>query len=176
MAGISFDITPDDDLTGLVIELREFVPKRLSRAIAREVIPEAQRKLDRKVDSILRPPAPPRGRNKFVWSHDPVKNERGRRGFFARYPNGFNRTGQLGRDWQADITFQNSVIETSIRNDNEGASYVYGSEAYNFVQVPGHKTTGWLNAGETVPDILLETQIEVERGVNLAIDQEIEKL
>lgn len=176
MAGIDFTITGDEDLSELAQELREFVPKRLSRAIARQVIPPLERVLDRMIDDRLRVTAPPRGGNRFIWSRDPVKQARARRWFFANYPNGYTRTGALERAWFGEITYTDNTITTTIGNPNKAASYVYGSEQFDFVQVIGHQQTGWLNSGETAPDILLDIGIRLDDGIEAVIDNELERL
>lgn len=178
MSGITFEITGDDNLQTLARELREFVPKRLPRAIARDVIPPVERLLDRLIDERLRvyPPARGAGSPRFVWSYNAEKNARARRWFFANYPNGYTRSGLLGRAWLGDITYQNDTLTTRVSNPSKAASYVYGSEPFNFEQVPGHARTGWLNSGTTAADVLLEVAIEIDKRLDETIDQELERL
>lgn len=176
MAGIDFNITGDDNLAELAKELREFVPKRLPRIIAREVIPPLERVMDRMIDDRLRVYPPPRGNNRFIWSRDPVKQARARRWFFANYPNGYTRTGALGRAWRGEITYESNTLTTRISNPLKATSYVYGAEQYDFVQVIGHEQTGWLNAGQTAPDILLDIAIQLDKDTETAIDAELERL
>jgi hypothetical protein len=181
MGTVRFEIDADEDLADLVKELQEFAPKRLPRAIARTLLPTLQRQLDTLVDTqLVRREPPPRGEGSppFVWSNDPVKNARARRGFFARYPNGYQRTGQLAKAWQGDIVFDapDGVITIGVDNPSAAASYVYGAEEYNFEQVPGHATTGWPNSGVVVPDILLDIGTQLDDGLDDLINTEIAKL
>lgn len=178
MSGITFEITGDDNLQTLAKELREFVPKRLPRAIARDVIPPVERLLDRLVDERLRvyPPARGAGSPPFIWSFNPVKQALARRWWWANYPNGKERSGLLGRLWLGEITYQDNTLATRVSNPSKAASYVYGSEQFNFEQVPGHARTGWLNSGNTAADVLLEVAIEIDKRLDETIDQELERL
>lgn len=178
MASITFEIDIDKALADLAKELREFVPKRLPRAISRKVIPPLERSLDRQIDDKLRvyPPRRNEGSPPFVWSFDAEKNARARRWFHARYPNGYTRTGTLSRAWLGEITYKDNIITTRVENPEKAASYVYGGEPFDFVQVPGHSTTGWLNAGIEVPEVILDVAIELEIRLTDVIDEEIERL
>lgn len=162
MSGISISLDTSAPLADLLKSLTEY-EKRLNRAIARKVIPPLERDMDRSIQATLAkyPPARGLGSPKFVWSRDPIKNARGRRGFFARHPNGYKRTGELGRSWRAIVVFKDGVILFTIENPSPAASYVYGLPP-TYGQVPGHVTTGWRNAGKTIPDILLDVAIRAE--------------
>lgn len=178
MSGITFEIQGDDDLRSVAEGLRELVPKRLPRRIARDAIPPLERQLDRLIDDRLRVMPPPRtaASPRFIWSRDPIKNAKARKWFFRNYPDGYRRTGQLAASWHGEITYQDNEITTSIENPAEASGYVYGSESYEFQQVPGHAETGWLNAGQTVPDILLDIAVELDERTEQVLNEELERL
>jgi len=178
MSGIKIEINADDTLTDLITELKEFAPKRLPRLIVREVLPPAQRYLDQQVNTRLRAYPPRRDKSRpFVWSFDKRKNERARRWFFANYPNGYTRTGALGRAWEGDVTYAKSgEISVYVANDTRGASYVYGAEQFNYKQVPGHVTTGWLNAGDDGADVVTDVAVFVNNRLEEVITDELRKL
>lgn len=88
---------------------------------------------------------------KFRWSNDPAANAKARRWFFAHYPDGYSRTGQLGKAWKVALSVTVAGFSLSIGNPAKAASYVYGSERYD--QVPGHVDTGWQNSQDTFLDI-----------------------
>ena len=88
---------------------------------------------------------------KFVWSHDPIANAKARRWFFANYPEGYSRTGELGRAWKVALSVTVAGFSVSVGNPAKAASYVYGSERYD--QVPGHADTGWQQSQDTFLEI-----------------------
>ena len=88
---------------------------------------------------------------KFRWSNDPVANAKARRWFFANYPDGYSRTGELGRAWKVAMSVTVAGFSVSVGNPAKAASYVYGSERYD--QVPGHADTGWQQAQDTFLEI-----------------------
>lgn len=83
----------------------------------------------------------------FVWSLNPVRNERGRRGFWARVRSGeiktdgygYLRTGGLAAAYAVDVTVVDNEVLTFIRN-KANRSYRYTKGAW---QIPGHVATGW---------------------------------
>lgn len=131
-----------DEVAGLIFLDKQF-PKKVLRTIQRDALPPLSRALDRNVRRYPpeRNPAVP-----FVWSFDPAANARARRWFFANYPNGYQRTGDLGEAWYADILLRDGSIIISLENETRGASYVHGSDEYG--QVPGHVRTGWRHVNE----------------------------
>lgn len=88
---------------------------------------------------------------KFVWSHDPIANARARRWFFANYPEGYTRTGALGKAWDVKMSVTVAGFSVSIANPAKAASYVYGTDSYP--QIPGHAATGWQPAEDTFTEI-----------------------
>jgi hypothetical protein len=75
--------------------------------------------------------------------------ERSRKAFFAT--NGFGRglgakrTGKLAEAWKVDISLSDNAVVMSARNTAPYQRYVTGKR-----QVPGHATTGWPLASETI--------------------------
>jgi hypothetical protein len=175
MSGFRIELETDDELTKLAQELREFVPKRLYRRIARDLVPATEKKLDDLINRKLRPYPPPRPDVPFVWSTDPAKNARGRRGFFARYPNGFKRDGSLGRTWEGEINFSNGELTAVVSNKNAGASWTLGDESHNYQQVPSHALL-WDNAGESIPPVLIEVVEFLNIGTEEIVDEELERV
>lgn len=111
-----------------------------------------RKKVERRALRVLGAYPPKRSLSrKFVWSQDPVRNAKARRWFFAHYPNGYERTGQLGRAWKVALSVTVAGFSIGIGNPAKAASYVYGSE--DTAQVPGHITTGWPAAEDTFTDI-----------------------
>lgn len=158
--------------------LKELYPKRLPRKIARVIIPENERLLDRLVDEKLRP-YPPRVRHSpFVWSRDPRKNARARRWWFANKNGPHQRTGGLGRAWQADVNYSpaESQVVVSVGNNAAGASYVLGAAAFGYEQVPSHAATGWVNIGTAGANVVLEVAIQIENDLRTVIDEELRRL
>lgn len=179
MSGIVVEINADDTLLELAKELQEFAPKRLPKLIARSVLPPAQRYLDQQIDIRLRVYPPKRDpRRRFIWSLDPRAEQRARRWFFANYPDGYTRTGVLGRAWQGDITYSTKTgdITTYVANNTRGASYVYGADQFNYQQVIGHVQTGWLNAGQTGADVVADATIFVNNRLEEVLTDELRKL
>ncbi len=181
MSGIAIELEQSDDLRLLAQELRDFAPKRLPRLIA-QASAETERYIDRlgvldqRLGKGATPPARTINSPKFIWSFDRAKNARARRWFFANYPNGYKRTGRLEQSWRFTVTpSQDNRVVVDLRNDTNASSYVYGSPAFNYEQVPGHVTTGWPNAriGES---IVLDATIYLETKLTAIIDSEIEKL
>lgn len=154
-----------DEVAGLIFLDKQF-PKKVLRSIQRDVLPPLSRALDRNVRRY------PPERNRavpFVWSFDPAANRRAQRWFFANYPNGYERTGDLGKAWYADIALKDGSIVISLENETRGASYVHGSDEYG--QVPGHITTGWRHVNTIAGDY---AELASER-VNEAYEGFIEK-
>jgi len=119
----------------------------VQQAINKRVMPLVRRRFAAVTDT-LRPYPPRRYWKRGDWSNDPVKDAAGRRGFFARYPNGYTRTGALGRAWNSSAVYEPPAnIVATIENPNVGASYVYGSEPFGYRQSPGHVRTGFQNFG-----------------------------
>ena len=83
--------------------------------------------------------------------HISIANARARRWFFANYPEGYTRTGALGKAWDVKMSVTVAGFSVSIANPAKAASYVYGTESYP--QIPGHATTGWQPAEDTFTEI-----------------------
>lgn len=176
MSTIDITFSGESDLSGLIPDGKQFI-KRLERRVAREVIPPVERYLDRLIDQLMSEQPPRRTRNSppFVWSLNPLKNARGRAGFFARYPNGYTRTGRMARAWTGSVEYREGAVAVSLVNPSAGASYVYGAPQWNYEQVPGHVTTGWYNAGRRGQDVVLDAVIEFDQQLEAVLDAELTK-
>lgn len=153
MGTVSIKLETDSKFAAISKALEREAPKRVYRKIARSITPFYERLLDR----TLRQEPPERNSFSppFIWSHDPTKQARARRWFFAHYPNGYRRTHTMSKAWEVAITLNDGGLTFDIGNPTPGASYVYGTA--EFGQVPGHVTTGWQRAVETLADIGGET-------------------
>lgn len=109
-----------------------------------------------------------------AWSTDPAADARARRWWFANYPNGRARTGNLNRAWVL-VTRGNRL---SLENNSRGAAYVF-----SFAQTPrarggrpnpGHIRTGWPQAvrrvGLEVMDMILgDVQLAYSRSIAASV-------
>ncbi|MBK8138361.1 MAG: hypothetical protein IPK52_21535 [Chloroflexi bacterium] len=57
---------------------------------------------------------------KFRWSNDPIANAKARRWFFANYPDGYSRTGELGRAWKVALSVTVAGFSVSVGNPAKG--------------------------------------------------------
>ncbi len=148
MTDVSLSVTGSADFRGLI----EFAQKGVGwrRFNARR---EAFRKqVERRALKVLGAYPPKRSLSrKFRWSNDPIANAKARRWFFANYPDGYSRTGELGRAWKVALSVTVAGFSVSVGNPAKAASYVYGSERYD--QVPGHADTGWQQSQDTFLEI-----------------------
>jgi hypothetical protein len=178
VAGIEIRVSVDDNLINLTHELRDF-NKRLDRGIARQVIPRAERELDR-IISLARldeqPPRRTRKSPKFIWSLDPKKNARARGWFFYHFPNGYERTGALAKNWKGTIIWRKNELTVAIGNIAPGASQVYGSPRHQWGQVPGHVTTGWFNAKNRLPRAVDMAAEFLENRLDEFVGEQLKKL
>jgi hypothetical protein len=178
MTDINITLEGDDALADLARELRT-LGSRVNVRIARSVVPFVRERLAKDVATKLRP-YPPRRRQgtAFVWSFDPAANARARRWFFANYPKGRARTGRLAASWRSGATYnsKDGTFTVSVGNSAPYASYVVGSEASGFQQVPGHVTTGWVNFGDVGQNVVLDAQIIAGERMERIINEEIGKL
>lgn len=148
MTDVNLSLTGSADFRGLI----EFAQKGVGwrRFNARR---EAFRKqVERRALKVLGAYPPKRSLSrKFRWSNDPIANAKARRWFFANYPDGYSRTGELGRAWKVALSVTVAGFSMSVGNPAKAASYVYGSERYD--QVPGHADTGWQQSQDTFLEI-----------------------
>lgn len=106
----------------------------------------------------------------FVWSNNPEANARARRWFFANYPNGYTRTGDMGKAWKVGLSVTVAGFSVTVRNPADGASYVYGDDAYR--QIPGHAATGWFKS----EDVFTDLAAQAERDLVTELDRFIEEI
>jgi hypothetical protein len=107
-------------------------------------------------------PGPRRGKFRFA-------TERSRRWFFANYPEGYTRTGQLGESWRVKMSVTVAGFSMEIGTDADAAQYVYGGE--QFRQVPGHFDTGWPNADDQFLDVAAYAEKELIREIDALIEE-----
>lgn len=134
--------------------LADFIPAYPGLALS-----EAEAALDREVTPAflneLRyyPGAAKNGLNSgqpFVWSKNKAANDRARRAFFARHPNGYTRTGEFGRGWTIRIVEGVNQITMTVSNPFKKAALVVGSQRTGEGQIPGHANTGWVKVKGTI--------------------------
>jgi len=126
--------------------------KKFARKIQREVMP----KIERRADHLLSAIAPPRDDSRFVWSFNRAANARARRWWFWAIAQGivqtagghYRRTNKIAESWEFFATTSPDGIEIIANNDAPGSEFLYGSQSRR--QVPGHRSTGWLNLDETI--------------------------
>lgn len=163
---IDFTLDTGEALADDLRELEREAPRRVFRRITREIIPPLERLMDRRLR--LQPPPRTPASPRFIWSHDPEKNARARRWFFANYPNGYTRTGALVQAWETAIEFDAGITRIEIENPARGASYVFGSDEFD--QVPGHKTTGWPLVASVATEIGAELEDDIEELWETIVD------
>lgn len=176
---IELTITSDAGLAQLARDYNDLMPGgKLFREINREILPPVERLGDRLTKSRLgkQPPKRTRSSPKFIYSLDPEKQRRAQAWVHIHYPDGYERTGEMAAAWEFLTQLDDALVTFTVQNKAPGNSYVYGSEPYGYRQVPGHVTTGWLNAGETAPDVLLEPALEYETRLEDALLKRLEKL
>lgn len=143
------------DIEGFESEFLSKIPT-IAKASAKRVQASVERNLS------VEPPAWHTKQGRFKWSNDAEKNAKARRWWFANMPKDqkksggfYKRTGKMRRSWESDIVAvgsgDNRAIQATLENTAPGSSYVYGSIAHDWKQVPSHEKTGWLNAGDSDP-------------------------
>jgi hypothetical protein len=146
------------DTKDIIKEMRQLADQRtIARMVSRDIAPP----IERRIDAIVKQPAPPRTSIKFVWSLNRAANARARRWWFANLRAGniptdgqhYLRSGVIENSWQNEIFLDGDEVVLSFFNPADGAEYVYGSPEQT--QVPGHATTGWLN----YKDLLVFTDV-----------------
>lgn len=87
----------------------------------------------------------------FRWSDDPEADERGRKGYFARFPNGRARTGALSDSWTVRLQRVGAAFQLLVQTPLRYAKWVVGSfDQRRDWQIPGHRRTGWIPVRDTV--------------------------
>ena len=129
MTEIDFAISTSGTLNDLITDLQYLTGEGL-RVVSRQVVPVVERQLDRLIDAQLRKYPPRRNRNQpFIWSLDPVKNRKAQIWFAINYPDGYRRTGRLGRSWKGEILLNTNssgitMLTVDVRNEASYASRV----------------------------------------------------
>jgi hypothetical protein len=158
-----FEIVVKDFETelGLFRELTD--ERKILRMVNRDIAPPVERRLD----AVLRTPAPPRTNQKFVWSFNREANTRARRWWFRQIKLGniptdgehYIRSNTIINAWISEIRIDGDAILFTLSNPAPGASHVYGSPEQT--QVPGHASTGWQHYtvfvsffDQIIPDII----------------------
>ncbi len=155
---IDVSITTSESLVSDLKELERDFPKQVLRRVVRDVIPPLERRLDRVLAN--EPPRRNAGSPTFIWSFNPAANARARRWFFAHFPKGYTRTGQMAKSWMSEIFLDGDTIVISVTNPAPGSSFVYGDDARS--QIPGHATTGWPETDDIITRFGAETEDDIE--------------
>ncbi len=93
----------------------------------------------------------------FRWSKNKQANDRARRWFFANYPEGYERTGALGKAWDVRMSITRAGLDLLVGNTADVAGRVYGSSEGG--QIPGHSDTGWFDADAEVTELADEAAL-----------------
>lgn len=136
-----------------IIEARRFVNKfdSVVDGTAQDAFKDVQPEF---LDALRYTPGPSKnGRNSdqpFRWSDDPIKDARGRAGFFARFPNGRERTGAMNEAWDVLLERVGRGFHVIAQNPVNYLKWVVGTfdQRRNY-QIPGHARTGWHLVRET---------------------------
>lgn len=134
----------------LFSRLPKFAPKAFNRQLTK-----SKQKLERKLR--VAPNALPN--LPFIWSYDPVKQNRALRWYFAnKVPKGskggrYKRTGKLLRAWEIKSIITPDSVTVTAQNNAPGADYVIGDR-----QVPTHYETGWGQQDEILQRWSVELQ------------------
>lgn len=147
---IALVVNTDNRLTAVLDELERELPGKVYRRIAREIVPPAERLLDR---LLIFEPGPPR--YPIAWA-----SERQRRAFFAT--NGFGRgiptrrTGFILHSWEIMIHQHGGELVIVAINSAPYAEFVYGPR-----QQPFHAGR-WPVADDVVIDAAIELEADLE--------------
>jgi hypothetical protein len=121
----------DDDVLN---ELRESIadsPKEFYNVVNRRVLPEAQARLEKRLNIDPGPAVHP-----FEFATPKSQHY-----YFATHEGAYQRTGGV-RKWRVILkAFSGQSIELTFENPSPIARWVYGPR-----QIPGHKRTGWPEA------------------------------
>jgi len=174
-------ITSDRSLADFgkeLVELTDPKGKRFNRLMARQVVPQLERYLDRQIVAVLYPMPPARnaGSPRFIWSNNPLKQAAARRWWWANYSNGYKRTGQLVKQWTGSVYFSGAQLAITVENPAKAASYVFGSAESGYKQVPGHVTTGWYNTQDKPADVVLDAGVHSNELVTDVLVNEMRRL
>lgn len=121
-------------------ELREAIsesPREFYNVVNRRVLPEAQARLEKRLNVDPGPVARP-----FEFA-----TAKSRRYYFATHEGAYQRTGGV-RKWRVILkAFSGQTVELTFENPSPVAQWVYGPR-----QVPGHKRTGWPQADPLIAE------------------------
>ena len=139
----------DIRLTGFETELDLFKDLADTRKIKRMVNREIAPPIERRLDAVLRTPAPPRPDEKYVWSFNRAANRRAQRWWFAQIKKGsiptdgshYLRSNTIINAWVSQIITDGDTVIFTIGNSAPGAEHLYGSPTQN--QNPSHFVDGW---------------------------------
>lgn len=86
----------------------------------------------------------------YRWSNDPVADANARKFWFANFPNGRERTGELNEQWLVELAKVRAALELVVSNAAAHAKWVVDSfDRRRSYQNPGHARTGWRRVAET---------------------------
>lgn len=145
---VNFTVTYDKDVLQAIASDIANAPRTIA-LFAEKAVPDLIRKELKPLTTEPRPPSLP-----FVWSHDPVKQGRARRWYFANKVRGnpagrYVRTHALVNNWQVSAGSLANGTVISVTNTTPGLDYVQGP-----LQVPSHATSGWAQ----YDDVLLKAE------------------
>lgn len=119
--------------------------------------------------------APPRGDEKFVWSHDPAANRRAQKRWFAMLRSGkiatdgkhYKRKGKPGMGWDLEVDRDGDTILIRVFNKWKKAWTVYGNLRVNVKRppIPGHARTGWQVANPKLQQLFSDMTRDMARRV-----------
>lgn len=119
--------------------------------------------------------APPRGDEKFAWSHDPAANRRAQKWWFANLRKGniptdgkhYKRQGRPGMGWDMEVDRAGDTILIRVFNKWKKSWTVFGNLRVNVKRppIPGHATTGWQAANPKLQQIFFDMTREMRRMV-----------
>ena len=159
---------------GRIADIEAMAPERVAERLRLRI----ERPVQQFLMNALSQPAPPRTDIKFVWSFNKAANTRARRWWFWALSQGkistdgkhYKRTGDMAERFHISVTRQGNVITIDASNPAPGSEHVYGSETQQ--QIPGHKTTGWID----VQDLILSALEFVEDTLEEELDREMTRI
>lgn len=145
---VAFTLTYDKDVLSAIKQDLINAPKSI-QIYAEKVVPAIIRK-----DLTPLLTEPPQSYDKFIWSHDPVKQRRAQRWYFANKVKGrtggrYVRTHALVNNWKIATAKTGSGAILTVSNSTPGLDYVQGPK-----QVPSHQDSGWAQ----YDDVLLKAE------------------
>ena len=145
---VSYTLTYDKDILDFIAQDIARAPQTIA-VFAEKSLPNLLEKDLAPLKTEPRLPTLP-----FIWSNDPVKQNRARRWYFANKVKGrvggrHIRTHALIRKWKVVAGSLSGGSVITVSNDMPGLDYVQGP-----LQVPSHRDSGWVQ----YDDVLLKVE------------------